>query len=215
MTKPLLSLLLAASLMGCASVDRVPTDYAGPDAGRAVVSIGAAAGTSYSSYSLLIRKRGLGPAEKPALGSFTYFQTNLFYKQDPDYQSGGEAGVVLIQSLPPGDYEIYNFNIFLNAGTVQNNYSSRADFAIPFTVKPGETTYLGNYQANRLTGKNFLGLSLPAGAVFVVTDRMDAEMPLAAKKGKTPLGTSVNAVPNVKSIGNPFFQGPQEAISSK
>jgi hypothetical protein len=210
MTKHLVLLLIAA-LTGCASIDRVPTDYAGSDAGRVVVGIGAATGTSYSSYSLLFRKKGAASSssDRPSIGRFVYFQTNTFYKQAPDYQSADEAGVVLVQSLPPGEYEIYNFDIFFNAGTVQNNYSSRAEFSIPFTVKPGEMTYLGNYQANRLTGKNFLGLSLPAGAVFVVSDRLNSELRIAEAKTKSTYGAASNKAPTPSSIGNPFFQSPQ------
>jgi hypothetical protein len=207
----LLATVIALLLVGCAAPDRVPTDYAGSDAGKVVLGIGATNGTSYSSYSLLFRKRGSSSAEKSATGHFTYYQTNMFYKQAADYQSSAESGVVLVRSLPPGDYEIYNFNIFFNGGTVQNNYGSRTDFSIPFSVKPGRATYLGNYQANKLTGKNFFGLSLPAGAVFVVADRLESELALAETKTKSQLGAAQDATPQPSQIGNPFFASPQQA----
>jgi hypothetical protein len=201
-----LTVVFAFLLSGCATVNRVPTDYAGQDAGKVVLGMGATAGTSYSSYSLLFRKKSHSVnEEKATAGRFTYFQTNVFYRQAADYQTSAEGGVVLVQSLPPGVYEIYNFDIFFNAGTVQNNYGSRVDFSIPFTVKPGQTTYLGNYQANKLTGKNFLGLSLPAGAVFVVTDRLKAELPIAEAKIKSALPAVQDATPQPNQIGNPFF----------
>lgn len=207
-----LTIVFALLLAGCATVDHFPTDYAGPDAGKVLLGIGATTGTSYSSYSLLFRKRGSSAnGEKSAVGRFTYFQTNMFYKQVADYQSPTESGVVLVQSLPPGEYEIYNFDIFFNGGTVQNNYGSKVDFSIPFSVKPGQSTYLGNYQANKLTGKNFIGLSLPAGAVFVVTDRLKAELAIAETKTKSQLDTAQNATPQPNQIGNPFFASPQQA----
>ena len=206
-----LAIILTALLVGCATVERVPTDYAGPDAGKVVLGIGAATGTSYSSYSLLFRKRSSPGGEKAAAGRFTYFQTNTVYKQAADYQSSAEDGVVLVHSLPPGEYEIYNFDIHFNGGTVQNHYGSRTEFSIPFSVKPGQATYLGNYQANGLTGKNFVGLSLPAGAVFLVTDRLKSELPIAEVKTKAQLGTAQDATPRPSQIGNPFFVSPQRA----
>src|SRR6266704_2464362 len=128
-----LLLLISALLTACASVQRVPTDYSGADAGKVVLGIGAAAGTSYSSYSLLFR-----PTDRTALsndqreiGRFVFFQTNMLYAQKPDYSSEVERGVVLVNSLPPGKYEVFNFNIFFNSGTVQNNYSSRDPFSMP------------------------------------------------------------------------------------
>lgn len=127
-------LVLAVTILltGCATVDRVPTDYAGPDAGKVVIGMGAATGTSYSSYSLIFRKMTpAADADKPPIGRLTYFQENMFYSQPADYKSGSEAGVVLVHSLPPGDYEIFNFNVFFNGGTVQNNYFSKVMFPFP------------------------------------------------------------------------------------
>lgn len=205
--------LLAVLVSGCATVANVPTDYAGADAGRVVIGIGATNGTSYSSYSFLFRRRmESGVDERPARGRFTYFQTNYLYKQAPDYVAHDEAGVVLIHSLPPGDYEIYNFNVFFNGGTVQTNFGSKTNISIPFSVRPAQSTYLGNYQANYRLGSNFVGMTLPAGAVFVVTDRLDAEWAIAAKKTKTPLGTAVNATPDPRRLESPFFLPPQPSV---
>ncbi len=198
-----LALLLLA---GCSTVDRLPTDYAGADAGKVVVGIGAAAGTSYSSYALLFRKRDASAgAENAARGRFIYFQTNTFSKQTPDYRSPVESGVVLVHSMPPGEYEIYNFDVFFNGGTVQTNFGSRNNFSIPFSVKRGETTYLGNYQANALTGKNVLGIPRPAGAVFVVSDRLKDELAIAEAKTKSRLDSAHDATPQPSQIVNPYF----------
>jgi hypothetical protein len=209
--KQFLSAITLLLLVGCASIERVPTDYAGPDAGTVVIGIGAAAGTSYSSYAMLFRKRySVQGTESPTtIGRLTYFQTNIFYKQQPDYQRESEAGVVLINSLPPGDYEIYNFDVFYNSMAMQRNYSSRAPLSIPFTVRSNETTYLGNYQANRLDGRNLLGLPLPAGAVFVVSNRSKTEMEIAQAKKKGITGSFADATPDVKAIASPFFISPQ------
>ncbi len=206
-----LIVVFALLLSGCATVDRIPTDYAGADAGKLILGMGAATGTSYSSYSLLFRKRASSSnGEKAAGGRFTYYQTNIFYKQADDYHSSSESGVVLVHSLPPGEYEIYNFDIFYNGGTVQKHFESRVDFSIPFSIRPERATYLGNYQANKLTGKNIFGLPLSAGAVFAVSDRLEAELPIAEAKVKSPLGKAQDATPQPSQIGNPFFASPQQ-----
>lgn len=202
----LLAIVLAALVTGCASVAQLPADYAGADAGRVVIGIGAHGGTSYPSYSLLFRTRDPAvPAAQAGVGRFTYFQTNMFYKQAPDYRSSREEGVVLVRALPPGEYEIYNFNIYFNTGMVEKNFGARVDVAIPFTVKTGVTTYLGNYQANGQTGKNVFGMPLPAGAVFAVSDRLADDLALAQAKAAAPPGAAVNATPDPARLGHPYF----------
>lgn len=207
-----LALVFALLLAGCATVDHVPIDYAGPDAGKVVLGMGAAAGTSYSSYSLFFRKRVVSAnGEKAAVAKFSYLQNSIFFKQAPDYQSPLEAGVILVHSLPPGDYEIFNFDIHYDGGAIQKNFGSRVDFSIPFSVKPGKATYLGNYQANKLTGKNFLGITLPLGAFFVVTDRLNLEFSIAETKTKAQLPAGLHSTPKPSQIGSPFFVSPTKA----
>lgn len=209
----MLRLILAAAaalLTSCASTPRLPSDYKGPDAGHVVLGFGAAAGTSYSSYTLFFR-RAPRPADGAAapVGNFTYFQTNLFYAQKPDFQGPTEQGVVLVSSMPPGDYELFNFDIFLNAGTMTRNFGSRKDFSIPFTVRPGRIAYLGNYQANGMRGDNVLGISLAAGAVFAVSNRADSEITIARAKAPRLSGEVEDFTPAVAAVASPFFVAPR------
>lgn len=191
------------TMAGCASQPQI-SDYKGTDAGHVVLGMGAANGTSYSWYRLFFRKAGV-PREAAAAGAFTFFQTNAFYSRKPDYESADESGVVIVDTLPPGHYEMFNFDVFLNAGMIQNNYSSRVPFSIPFEIKAGAITYLGNYQAHRLTGKNVFGMTIAAGAVFVVTDRQVKELALARGREAPAAAQVLNMTPSVASIGNPFF----------
>lgn len=201
--KILFSLVSAFLLVACGSIPDVRNEYQGPDAGRIVIGIGASANTYYSSYSLMFRRisdKG-GDANQ-----FVYFQDNVFAAQKRDYENTKENGVVQSFRLAPGDYEIFNFDIFLNGGTVQKNFGSRKDFSIPFRVRRNETTYLGNYQANMVTGKNFFGFTIPAGAVFVVTDREKADLELVRKRlPDVSFGHVSNETPGVSAIANPFF----------
>lgn len=201
--KKILAILAVIMISACGSMPEVRNEYQGADAGRIAIGIGAIANTHYSSYSLQFRKVGDKEGES---NRFVYFQHNEFSAQKRDYNSKEENGVVQSFLLPPGDYEIYNFDVFLNSGTVQKNFGSRNDFSIPFRVRPNETTYLGNYQANLTVGKNLFGMSIPAGAVFVVTDREMADLALVKKRlPNVSFGTISNAAPTAKSIANPFF----------
>lgn len=172
--------------------------------------MGASTGTMNTTYALQFRKRVPGGAtKKETWGEITFDQSHLFNKlQSADYQSSRETGMVLVQAMPPGEYEIYNFFIFRRAGVLTYSFRSKTDLSIPFTVKAGQATYLGNYQANDFSGKNIIGFSEPAGAVFVVTDRLAAELPIAQAKANTALGTPADATPVPESIGSPFFIKP-------
>lgn len=206
----LLALPLLLLLASCTTVERLPTDYAGADAGKVVIAIGASRGTTYSFYAFLFRRAdGKQPQQTPSpFGAFTYYQTNVVHGMKPDYVAENEAGVVLVSSLPPGRYEIYNFDIFFNAGMVQNRYSSKVPFSIPFVVESGKVVYLGNYQANRSTGRNLVGMPMPAGAVFAVSDRQAADIAIARRKLSTVPADILDATPEIAKIANPFFVVP-------
>lgn len=197
------SLVATLLLSACGSIPDVRNEYQGSDAGRVAIGIGASAKTYYSSYSLIFRKV---TEKKGDSNRFIYFQDNIFAAQKRDYDNSKENGIVQSFRLAPGDYEIFNFDIFLNGGTVQKNFSSKKDFSIPFSVRSNETTYLGNYQANMVTGKNFFGFNILAGAVFVVTDREKADIDLVKKRlPNISLGSVTNATPKANAIANPFF----------
>lgn len=205
----LIALFAAFLISACGSIPDVRNEYKGQDAGRIAIGIGAAANTNYSSYSLVFRRVG----EKEP-NRFVYFQHNEFSAQKRDYENQIENGVVQSFQLAPGDYEIYNFDVFMNGGTVQNHYSSRSEFSIPFTVRSNETTYLGNYQANLIQGKNFFRMTIPAGAIFVVSNREKVDIELVQKRmPSVVLGPVTNATPATKSIANPFFVDKSENVS--
>ncbi len=201
-------MLPMAAFFGCATI---PTDYAGEDAGKVVIGIGAAKGTGYSHYALLIRdptKRD-APAGQKAIASFAFYQNNMWYGQDLDYKNELETGVVLVKSLPPGQYEIYNFDIYLNTGVAESQFSSREDFSVPFTVSPGQTTYLGNFQANGIKGKNMFGMTVPhGGAVFAVSNRAQRELTIARSKDPKVSLDAIAEPPDAAAFQNVFFVDP-------
>jgi hypothetical protein len=85
----------------------------------------------------------------------------------------------------------------------KTTYRPRVPVVIPFTLRAGEVVYLGNFQANRLTGSGLLGIGVPAGAVFVVEDRESADLAIA-RRVDSRLGTKVtNLTSAVLGIGHP------------
>lgn len=192
-------LIFYALLAACATSDAV-INYKGNDAGKVVIGIGAASGTNYSSYSLLFRK--IGSKEE---SRFIHYMHSGIYREKLDYDNLIENGIVQSHYLAPGEYEIYNFLVHLNGGTFQNHYKSKIDFSIPFSIHPNKITYLGNYQAHKITGENIFGLPVHAGAFFVVYDQHGRD--LGFVKNKSPdleINNFSNQVPKAISV-SPFF----------
>lgn len=195
--------LLFVSLFGLiltACATTIPRDYTGADAGQLVVALGASAETKYASYTLMYRKKG-----DKAQGMVRYLQDNMFFPTKRDFDDLSENGFVAVHSLPAGDYEIYNFDVFFNGGMVQTNFGSRQDFSIPFTIKPGKATYIGDFTAVGITGNNIFGLPVRNGAYFIVSDKQGRDLPVAREKMPS-LGSVEIAVPDAAAVRNPFIQ---------
>lgn len=196
--KKSLALASLLALSACSSMNRLPTNYSGTDAGYVVIGVGATTQTDYSRYTLLFRKTGL-----TKVGRFSYAST----KASPTgYKANTESGVVEVHTLPPGNYEVYNFDIAMKLGNGETHLTSKTDFSIPFTIRPGQVTYLGNYLASQINGKDVFGQPIPTGVVFVVEDREEHDVYLAAKQ-KPGLTSSVvtDGTPQIKAIKNPYF----------
>ena len=186
----LVFVLLIVAISGCAQAPGTRNNYAGQDAGQVVVGIGAARNPVYSSYALTFRKKGAldGPQ-----GRFTYVP------RDP--VTGTERETVVVASLPAGQYEIFDFAVLLNSGAAQKTFSSTQPFSIPFAVRPGETVYLGNYQAIGIFNDDIPGTA--AGVVFVVQNRQSRDLELA--KDLKRFSVIHNATPDPRALANPDF----------
>lgn len=192
--------IAAITLIVSACAGTIPRDYAGPDAGHLVVALGASAETKYSSYTLMYRKKG-----DKAEGMIRYLQENMFSPTKRDFDGESGNGFVAVHSLPAGEYEIYNFDVFFNGGMIQTNFGSRQDFSIPFTITPGKAVYLGDFTAVGMTGNNIFGMSVRNGAYFIVSDKQERDLPVA--RAKMPaLGSVEISVPDAAKVGNPFIR---------
>ncbi|MEM9159727.1 MAG: hypothetical protein AAGB46_11835, partial [Verrucomicrobiota bacterium] len=174
-----LLLIIALFWSGCETTHSL--DYTGEDAGYVVLGIGSIKPVKYAELFLKYRDIENGNRD-----SFKYFYKNRFYAREPDYSNESEEGVVVIQTLKPGNYEIYNYSLYEKDYVSQTTHYLEDDVSIPFTIKQGEITYLGNFQANTKTSKNMFGIDMLAGATFKITNREELEIKIA-KKGNAEI----------------------------
>ena len=187
-------------LNACASTSGLNSEYTASDAGKVVIGIGAATGTRYMSYQLYYRNKDNPESE----GDFEWIQDVPFRSQKPEYQVDKERGVVVVHSLPAGEYEIFNFAVSQTLGTGIRRHESERDFSIPFSIAQGKTTYIGNYQANNVRGRSFIGLPVNAGAVFVVRDTSERDIEIAAEKAALT-DIDFNHTPGSDQLPAPLF----------
>jgi len=184
--KKLFVALACACLTACVTNPN-GVKYTGSDAGAVILSMGESAETSYNSFAIhLVRMDGQyeqriwwGPA-------------NSYESRKPDYYGDGK-GIVEMRNLPPGDYEVYNFDIYQTSGMSDLTWNSKTDFSLKFHVG--------------LSGKNLLDLTIPAGGYWIVSDRSARDIPIA--HAKNPMLPRVRtAVVDPALADNPLIRGP-------
>ena len=197
--------ILAAALLclsGCAA-DPVNSDYRGPDAGVLVYSMGT---VEYpSNYDFRYRKSGGGRDSRFSAGSdgdmrcscLGWFNTTM---SDSDY-TGREVGKVHIQYMPPGNYEVYAYDFVISSplDSTADFVGPEKDFSLPFTIKPGRATYIGNFARVRSQGTR-LHAKLGVTGYFVISDKHKRDIAIARKQdsGLPPVTISVT---NVSRLG--------------
>lgn len=178
--------MLFLIMLGCASTQgvkniapEIPKDYSGPDAGYLIVSLGASPKTHYTTYTLFFR-----PKHENMSGNVYYRQEgNIFFpRSERDFDDPNGNGIVYVHRMPAGEYTVVNFRIWQNSGRVQRHFYPKEPFSIPFVIEPGVATYIGEFLADGITGKNFIGMNVPAGAIFKIANKQDRDIPVAKKK---------------------------------
>lgn len=152
---------------GCASQPYLH-EYQGENKGYVLISQAAKADTSYGAYSLRVRKLGT----PDSWGQFIYFQNNMFYGDTRDFDDTNSNGIVRLLPFEPGNYEIYSYSV----GAMGGSKSWTTDgFSIPFSVKQGEVTYLGEFLSSKETAENIFGVTLNWGANLTISNKIDRD----------------------------------------
>jgi hypothetical protein len=173
--------------------------YAGADAGYLITAVAARSDTSYDYYMLRYRTK-----DRSDSAGIWWGQENIYDRRKLDIDDGKETGIVDVRRLPPGAYEIFNFEIMLNGGMMHTKWFSKQNFSVPFTIEPGKATYIGEFMAVRLTGKSWVGLSEPNGAYFVLSDKAERDVVIAKQK-ESGLSEVTSAVVDPNTLGNPLI----------
>ena len=101
--------------------------------------------------------------------------------------------------LKAGDWELYTFQVNAHG----ERWKPDEIFSIPFTIREGRATYIGDFQPMGATVNGVLTDS--AGPPrFVVTDRSARDIPVATAKTPGMGPVDVN-IPNVDAMNNPLF----------
>lgn len=137
---------------------------------------------------------------------------NIFSGKTPDeFKTENNSGSTFVFQLPAGKYILYNFSLYRPYGVAYFYYSSKTDFAIPFVVQPNKVNYLGELKLES-TGKNFLGMSMPAGGIWIISNQIERDISLIkATMPNLPLESVVSVIPKTKDIFTPLVVLPDEA----
>ena len=172
------ALAILVCVLACLGTETQAREYHGADQGMLVVSLGMIAqGNKPSFDSYMMNYKVAGTKTDTFLGepSLSFSPVSYFHAKD---FTGRELGRVEILHLKPGNYEIYSSTFHYVQGVQDVQWGSHKDFSIPFTIKPGETTYIGAFLGVTL----YDGMGFPANGYLVLSDRHDRDIEIAKKK---------------------------------
>ncbi|MBL8325591.1 MAG: hypothetical protein JNJ89_11605 [Rubrivivax sp.] len=206
MTKSMLALFTFAAavlLAGCAA--QIRGDHSGADAGRVVIGLGVAEDSNFHAVRMYYRRvdPSAAPGERRPEGTFTSYHglTLMRATQARDYSNDKDSGVVLVQAIPAGDYEMHRFRLDVAGG----NYTPTTTFSVRFTVRPGEAVYLGNYQVHTAKVTDIHGRATALGPRFAVANRFDSDLALARAKDTSLPAKATNGTPDLRLVRSPLF----------
>jgi hypothetical protein len=196
-------LFVAPFAGGAANAQIFTPEYRKHDAGYLVISMSGGRDMKYKPIVMFYTS--LDGSEH---GSVRYDKPDILnpLSHRPDFREPDETGVVVVRSLKPGRYV---FDSFLTHWT---NKSFDAHFKMPFEIRPGETTYVGNFRFVEKPGQGFTGFAQARDVYFVVRDKARRDMAIAVRKENPPHGPVTNMVPDVAMLNSPLFKGEDAPI---
>jgi hypothetical protein len=199
---------LALALSGCVGTlgtteaSRILTGMSPEKMGTVVGSIGLVdKGTFYQRYALLARN--LDGGEKV---EFRYTHDG-FEVTKVDFREGSREAALIALRLPEGRYAIEGYEfIGMSLQFNQTRTPAPAPFSLPFEVKAGRTTYIGEYMVVPVLSWRFLGARGVREFVWEVGDRRERDLALARQRmPDAATGDVIAAVPDARTLGVPFF----------
>ena len=209
----LVSILALAVLSACASKLLKPEPITGDTLGSSQgVLIGSFSRNPNAPgyYSQTFYFKNIETQEKHEIKSQQEF--NIFSGKTADeFSDDTDAGATFAMKLPAGHYVLYNFSLYRPTGVGYVYHSSKADFAIPFEVHANSTNYLGELKLEGASGKNFFGMTVPAGGVWVISDKQERDVAiLRTSMPQLPLERVISVIPTKKEVFTPLVVLPVE-----
>ena len=170
--------------------------------GKVIISLGMIPTANYRFVYLNFRMRSGEHHDY-----FSYHRDDTIFSSERDFDDQSENGIVKILTLAPGEWGIVHFSAY--AGVTQ--FDSAEEVFVPFTVIPGGTVYIGDYEMITKWGKNWLGMKMEYDPSFVVADKSQRDIPIAKRKDPSIANVTV-AVPAIAAT-NPYFVSSRPAGS--
>lgn len=175
-----------------------------PNAGALLLSISAARHLHFAGYSFLYKKKADAPSLfRHDFNRFSYFEEGLNTKRD--FEDDLQTGVVRYKRFAPGEYDIFWFHVPRGAPFANIYFQPTKPFSIPFTIRPYETTYIGNFDAHEIPGGRTLGFPAASGVYFVLSDQGSRDISIAQKQSAI-IGAVRKDVPDPALLGTPLFR---------
>ncbi|HEV2562810.1 MAG TPA: hypothetical protein VGT78_11790 [Rhizomicrobium sp.] len=205
MRKVLISLLMVLFAGSAAEAQLFTHQYHGKDAGWLVISIGGGEDQEANPISLFYdqvdgSEHGSVHFSKPSWTALSF--------GSPDYREGDEAGRVIVRSLKPGQYQMDGFLTHL----ANRDFSDT--FRMPFVIRPGQTTYLGNFRFREAHQKGFVGYLRARDFYFEVKNRARRDIGIADHQDKPPRGKVIVALPDLVAVNSPLFAIPDDQLAN-
>jgi len=194
---------------GAASAQIFTPQYEGHNKGYLVISIGGPRNAHEMTFApIVLFYRQLNGDRH---GSVRYARPDWMNPMTdrPDYRDNDESGVVEVRSLEPGRYEFHSFSGH------QPSQDYDANFSIPFTIRPGQITYVGDYKFVEVHGEGPLEIARAKESYFVVRDRARRDLAIARLKEEHPVGPVNVEIADFSSVRSPLFRPDQQAELSR
>jgi hypothetical protein len=175
--------------------------------GTVVGSIGISKkGRSHQRYTLVASE--IASKEKVQF----YFKRSGLFDTPTDFDDARAEVSIFVLELPQGRYQIQNFE-YHSVGLWGSEFrqNAREEFSVSFEIVAGQTTYLGEFVAMPIFGRNLFGREVPAATYWEISDKEARDIALARQRMPGPnLGRVTAAVPDPGKIKLPFFTRPGE-----
>ena len=180
-----------------------------------------------SSHGILVGSFSRNPKGKTYYSQTFYFKNiktneiheiksqpefNIFGGKTPDdFKTEESKGGVFAFVLPAGQYIFNNFRLYQASGSFQQNWRSKEDYSIPFDIHPNATNYIGEIKLDPATGKNFFGMTVLDGGIWIISDQWKRDVELLKRlRSEIPVNNVFSVVPNKKEVFTPLVVLPNE-----